>query len=138
MATSVIDEIDSIVRSEGRRPKRLRLGEGSICASVCSIAKMDRYIYRAILAIEGIDSGLMQNMHPVTSDKPIAVGEELFSDPDVTASSYAVANFTDVKEGSCFELIEALSGSEINRVHVKAENLGTRFQIKEISLCDFA
>ena len=133
--TDIMNEVDELVRSKGRRAKSLRLGEGSICASVCSIAKMDRYIYRAILAIDGIDSKLMENMHPVTSEKPMVVGEELFSDPDAVSVQYAAANYTDVCEESSAELIEALSGGP-NRVHIKADNLGTRFQIKEISLCE--
>ena len=132
-----IEEVDEFIRKKGRRANRLFLGEWSILANVCSVAKTDQYCYRVILAIEGIDSSLMQHMHPVSEHRPKDIGEVLYSDDGASegpGTKYAAANFNDQSPEATQELVAALQNEPGVRVHVKAENRGTRFQINEIEL----
>ena len=121
--------VDRIVRENSTRISKLEYECGDMDARICSIAKIEYNQFRLVFAIDKIDVGLRTPPCPITTDKPVSVGDKLLITEE-EGLEYGVGVFYDDGD-KAQQLITDLNSDFEVLLHVS--NAGMRYNILEIS-----
>ena len=124
--TSVVDRI---VRENSTRISKLEYECGNMDARICSIAKIEYNQFRVVFAIDKMNVGLRASPCPITTDKPVTVGDKVLITKE-EGLEYGVGVFYDDGD-KAQQLITDLNSDFEVLLHVS--NAGMRYNILEIS-----